>query len=357
MGADTENQRSGTSGGQPPEDERLDARSAVGARAVVRWATFGLGVSIALIALKAAAFGLTGSAAILSDALESCIHVVTSGFALFAVWLAAKPKDENHPYGHGKVEYFAAFTEGLLVALAGIAVIAISAQRLVDPQPLQRLDVGAALTALSALVCVGAGTALIRAGRRFESPTLEADGVHIRSDAVTSVGALVSTVLVRATGWLWLDSVAGILLGIVLVFSGARLVRRAVGGLMDEALPDVLERIAEVLLAQRRPGWVAPHACKVHRLGQSIHVDLHIVFPRFWALEDAHDASHTTEDALRAEFGERTEVMLHYEPCTPRSCTYCDAEDCPLREAAFRAALPWTGSTIARRNRPQPPKG
>ena len=147
-----------------------------------------------------------------------------------------------------------------------------------------------------------------------------------------------STVLVRATGWLWLDSVAGILLGIVLVFSGARLVRRAVGGLMDEALPDVLERIAEVLLAQRRPGWVAPHACKVHRLGQSIHVDLHIVFPRFWALEDAHDA-YTIEDALRAEFGERTEVMLHYEPCTPRSCTYCDAEDCPLRENAFRAAL------------------
>lgn len=339
---------------ESPRGHRASYRDAGAARKVVLWAALGLAVSIVLIAIKVAAFGLTGSAAILSDALESCIHIVTSGFALFAVWLAAQPQDENHPYGHGKVEYFAAFTEGCLVSLAGVAVIALSAHRLVEPQPLHRLDVGVALSLVSATICLVSGTALARAGRRYESPTLEADGVHIRSDAITSFGAFCATLIVMATGAIWVDSVAGIGLGIVLVLGGAKVVRRAVGGLMDEALPEVLARIADVLLEHRAPGWIAPHACKIHRLGQSIHIDLHLVFPRFWELERAHDTAHRVEDALRDEFGERTEVMLHYEPCTPKSCTYCDAEACPVRDAAFVRMLPWTGESIARRRRPGP---
>jgi cation diffusion facilitator family transporter len=323
-------------------------------RQVIRWAAFGLAVSIALIVLKFAAYAITGSAAMLSDALESGINVFTSGFALFAVWLSAQPKDANHPYGHGKIEYVAAAIEGVLIAAAGIGVLLVSVRRFVEPQSLERLDVGLVLTFVVACIALAAGTLLIRAGRRHESPTLEADGVHIRADAFTSFGAFGSTLVVHWTGLVWVDAAAAMLLGAVLVFSGIRVLRRSVGGLMDEAVPGLLDQIGEVLHEVREPGIIAPHAVKVHRLGQAIHIDLHLVLPRFWSLEHAHDVSHRAEDALREAFGTSSEVMLVYEPCTERSCSYCDLADCPIRGVPMVRTLPWTGATIARRNRPAP---
>lgn len=326
-------------------------------RRVIRWAAIGLGLSIALITLKFAAYALTGSAAILSDALESGINVVTSGFALFAVWLAAQPRDENHPYGHGKVEYVSAAIEGVLVATAGVGVVLVAVRRLVQPAPLANLDLGMALTVVVALIALVGGTALVAAGRRYESPTLEADGAHIRADAFTSFGAFFSTLLVHWTGLVWIDAVAAFLLGLLLVVSGVRVLRRGVGGLMDEAVPQLLDQIASVLLDTREPGIIAPHAVKVHRLGQFVHIDLHLVLPRFWALERGHDVSHRIEDALREQFGARTEVMLVYEPCTSQSCSYCDLEDCPVRAEPFARPLPWTGAQIAQRRRPGPVTG
>lgn len=323
-------------------------------RQVIRWAAFGLGISIALIVLKFAAYAITGSAAMLSDALESGINVFTSGFALFAVWLSAQPKDANHPYGHGKIEYVAAAIEGVLVAAAGIGVLLVAVRRLVEPQALERLDVGLILTFLVAWIALIAGTLLVRAGRAHESPTLEADGVHIRADAFTSFGAFVSTLLVHWTGLVWIDAAAAMALGAVLVVSGIRVLRRSVGGLMDEAVPGLLDQIGEVLVEVREPGIIAPHAVKVHRLGQAIHIDLHLVLPRFWSLERAHDVSHRAEDALRDAFGTSSEVMLVYEPCTERSCSYCDLAECPIRSTTFVARLPWTGERIARRHRPAP---
>ena len=319
----------------------------------LRWAVFGLIVSLVLMAIKLVGYLVTGSAAVLSDALESSIHIVTSGFALFAVWLSAQPGDHNHPYGHGKVEYLSAALEGVLVLAAGATVIGVGIKRLLVPIPLPALEVGAAIELVAAIVALAAGAALVTAGRRIDSPTIEADGAHIRSDAITSFGAFLGVVLVSITGKIWIDAVVAILLGLFLVKSGVGIVRSAVGGLMDEVNPALIEHIAATMLRVRHPGWIAPHAAKVHRLGQAFHLDLHLVFPRYWSLDQAHEASHEMQDALRREFDDRVEVMIHNEPCIDSNCRFCDVAECPIRVSPFGDDLRFGVTDITQRVRPE----
>lgn len=311
-------------------------------------------VSISLMFIKLLAYGLTGSAAVLSDALESTIHIVTSGFALFSVWLAAQPRDSNHPYGHGKVEYLSAAVEGTLVAVAGVGILVIAVQRLRHPETLARLDEGLVLSLIAGIVSFATGWLLIRAGKHHESPALEADGVHLRADAFTTAGGIVSLFLVRLTGLVWIDTAIAIILALWLLVNGFMVVRRAVGGLMDEAVPELLDRVAGVLNGSRAEGWVDPHNCKIQRLGQVVHIDMHLVLPRFWSLDDAHREAHHAEDAIRDDFGQGTEVMLVFEPCTRSSCKRCDVNDCPVRDAAFEGRITLTGELISRRYRAYP---
>ncbi len=327
------------------------------ARAAITWATVAFVTSSALILAKFGAWWVTESTAILSDALESIINVVTSGFALYAVWLSARPRDEDHPYGHGKVEYVSAAIEGALILSAAVAILVVAVPRFWRPSDLDRLDLGAALISVIGIVTLVMGTLIRNAGRRLESPTIEADGAHLRADAVTTFGVLVGVILVRFTGVVWLDPLTAVVVAGSLVFTGIRIMRTAVGGLMDEADPALLDEIGDTLARVRRPGWVTPHHAKVHRLGQAIHVDMHLVFPRYWSLSQAHDASEEIEAALQARFGERTEAMVHMEPCTDQSCTYCDAPQCPVRAAEFIARRRWDHTTIARTHRAQPLSG
>lgn len=321
-------------------------------RSSIRWAVFGLIASIVLIAIKLAGYFVTHSTAVLADALESCVHIVTSSVALFAVWLSAQPGDDNHPYGHGKVEYLSAGLEGILVLGTGIAIVVLSVWRLLNPIALPDLHLGALVELLAGVVAFAAGTALARAGRRNNSPTLEADGVHIRSDAYTSFAAFVGVGLAVVTGADWLDAAIALIVGVALTYTGGRVAREALGGIMDEANPELLTRIADVFRNVRSPGWIAPHAVKVHRLGQSIHIDMHVVFPYYWSLETAHDATHVLIDALRDEFGERTEPMIHAEACVPSNCGLCDVLDCKVRQSEFQGLPEWTPERIGRRQRP-----
>lgn len=305
-----------------------------------------------LMGIKLVGYLVTGSAAVLADALESSIHIVTSGFALFAVWLSSRPGDQNHPYGHGKVEYLSAALEGLLVLLTGAAIVGVGIKRLIAPVELPALEIGAAVELLAALIALAAGTALVRAGRAIDSPTIEADGVHIRADSMTSFGGMFGVILVAVTGHLWIDALVAILLGVFLLYSGAGVVRTAVGGLMDEVNPGLMEKIADTMLEVRVEGWITPHAAKVHRLGQAFHLDLHLVFPRYWSLADAHTASHEMQDALRARFDDRVEVMIHNEPCIDTNCQFCDVVSCPIRTAEFSGEFRYSAADIAQRTRP-----
>lgn len=307
---------------------------------------------------KLGIYWLTGSVAVLSDALESIVNIITSGFALFAVWLSREPRDQEHPYGHGRVEYLAELVEGLAVGVAGIAVLVVAISSGASMEQVEGGWIGVGLTALVALLSIVGGTAIVRAGARNNSSSLGADGAHIRADGITTAGTFLSLALVHLTGWVWIDVVVAGGIGVWLCVSAYRLIRSSTSALMDEANPELLDQIGAFLQSVREPGWLAPHETRVHRLGGHIHVDMHMVFPRFWTLERAHDVSNLLECQLEEAWQEEADLMLHMEPCTPFSCHYCDLPDCPVRSEAQTLSPIWTGEYIAshfRHGSPQDP--
>lgn len=316
-------------------------------RRTIGWGRFALCASIILMLAKMGVYVLTGSVAVLSDAIESVVNIATSSFALYAVWLAAQPRDRDHPYGHGRVEYLAEAGEGVAIVVAGLAILVVTFSRGPDSGEMSLTPLGIALVGVIGIVTFVAGTSIMGAGTRLRSPTLRADGEHIRADAITTFGAFIGVLLVYLTGQRWIDMLVAVVLGVWLTFTGVRLLLRASGSLMDAANPELLDGIGQTMEAVREPGWVAPHLARVHHLGQEIHVDLHMVFPRFWSLERAHDASVVLEKALDARYGDGTDLMLHMEACTPISCSYCDLEDCPVRSARFEGLAEWTGEYIS----------
>lgn len=321
----------------------------------MRWAIFSLVFSLLLTVAKWGAFWLTGSAAILSDAIESGVNILTSSFVIFAIWLSNQPRDADHPYGHGRVEYFSAGFEGALVLSAALSIAAVTIARMLGGEvALERLELGAALQLGIGVVTLLVGQRIVAAGREHQSPSIEADGVHIRSDAITTFGTFLGVVAVWWTGQRWLDAAVALLVAVWLAWSGAKVVREAVGGLMDEADPELLAQIGAALERVRQPGWIAPHHTKVHHLGRAVHIDLHMVFPAYWSLEQTHDVSEQIEAALVDTFGPRTEVMLHMESCTPDSCSYCDMPSCPIRQSPFEGRHEWTAEHVAAMHRPPP---
>lgn len=326
----------------------------------LRWGRLALLFSALLMGAKIAAYAYTGSLAVLSDALESIVNVVTSSFALFAVWLSGHPRDSEHPYGHGKVEYLAELAEGVAIGTAGIAILVVTGAR--SSNGLDAVEggwIGVGITAVIALATVFLGGLVRSAGKRLRSPSLAADGLHLQTDGITTVGTFLALAIVRATGWVWVDATVAVVLGLWLCWSAWRIMRSAAGGLMDEADPAELDRIAKAFAAVREPGWIAPHETKVHRLGGEVHVDMHMVFPRFWSLERAHDVATFLDRTLEDVYGSGADLALHMEACTPVSCSYCDYPDCPVRSAPQTETHEWTGDYIAapfRHGNPDDPK-
>ncbi|MBL6455404.1 cation transporter [Belnapia sp. T6] len=270
-------------------------------------------LAAAVLALKLVAWGLTGSVALLADALESVVNVAAALAALVAVHYAAMPADANHPYGHTKAEYFSAVLEGALIVIAAVAILhqawgAVWAPRAPD-QPALGLMVSAAATALNA----GWAAILTRQGRRARSPALLADARHLLADVVTSLGVLVGVGLVALTGRLWLDPLLAGLTALNILWSGGRLVRESVGGLMDEAVePGLLARI-RTAVAENGSGAIEAHDLRTRHAGQLTFIEFHLVVPGMMTVESAHDICDRIEAALRAEI-EGATITIHVEP-------------------------------------------
>ena len=310
-------------------------------------ARFSLLGGIAVLAGKFAAYTLTGSTAVLSDALESIVNVAAALVMLYSIRLAALPADRNHPYGHGKVEFFSAGVEGTLILAAGGLILVEATRELIRGPVLQRLDLGLLLIVALTVVNAGLGLFLIRAGRRTDSLALVADGRHLMTDVVTSVGVVAGLLAVRFTGWMILDPLVAILLAANILRTGAKLLREAVSSLMHEADPALLERIVGSLESSREPHWIDVHSLRAWRSGAVNHVDMHVVVPRYLDVEQLHrmdDQIHAV--ALQAVGGGDT--IVHFDPCRPRYCPGCLVEKCPVRssEPEQREAL-----TLARATR------
>lgn len=302
-------------------------------------------VGIVLLGAKFLAAALTGSAAILSDALESIINVVASGFALYSVIISARPPDRSHPYGHGKVESFSAGFEGALIILAACAILWEAVPGFLAPRPLAQLDLGIVLVLGTAVVNAVLGLFLMRSGKRTHSLALTADGKHLLTDVYTSVGVVIGLVLVQLTGWLILDPLTACLVAANILFSGAGLLRLSVSHLMDEADESVLRRIVETLQRIRRPEWIDLHHLRSWRSGDRHHIDFHLTLPRYWGLEQCHEVETAIEEQLVEDLGGQGEVMIHLDPCTPHHCPSCQMADCPVRASRFRKTPEWTVET------------
>ena len=299
-------------------------------------------VAIGLLWAKYMAYQLTGSTAVLSDALESIVNVVAAVFAIGSLLFSGRPADRNHPYGHGKIEFFSAVFEGGLIAFAAVVILYAAGRAFFRPPDLRELDLGLAITAGAGVVNAGLGWFLIRTGRRSRSLTLIADGQHVFSDFWTSLGVVVGLLLVKFTGIMWLDPLVAAIVGGNLAYTGLRLVRHAAGGLLDEEDTKLLGTLIKALDAYRLPGIIRIHHLRAIRAGRFSHIDAHLVVPEFWRVEQAHSLAETFEERVINACGVEGEIVFHIDPCHRAYCRQCDVMDCPVRVAPFVARPPHT---------------
>ncbi len=304
--------------------------------------TVSLLVSLALLVAKFQAYRLTGSTAILSDALESIVNVVAAVFAIGALVFAGRPADRNHPYGHGKMEFLSAAFEGGLIAFAAVLIVYEVAQSLLYGASLRDLDLGLAVVLGAGLVNLALGAYLVRAGRRHDSLTLVADGRHVMADFYTSAGIVVGLLLVRVTGLDWLDPLVAAVVALNLLWTGLGLVRQAAAGLLDEEDPELLNRLLDVLQPRLGQGVIRVHHLRAIRAGRFHHVDAHLVVPEFWSVERSHELAEELAEQVVKDLGVEGEMTLHTDPCHRIYCRMCDLEDCPIRRDLFLHRPPLT---------------
>ncbi len=276
-------------------------------------ALYSLLFGLLVLALKGLAYLLTGSVALLSDALESVVNVVAALAAYLALRVSAKPPDENHPFGHTKAEYFSAVFEGALVVLAAFSIAKEALPRLGRPTPLEGIGPGLWVSALAGGINLALALYLIREGRRHRSPALVADGRHLLSDVLTSLGVLLGVGLASRTGLWILDPLLALLVAANILLMGFRLVRDSVGGLMDEGLSGEERHRLEAALSHLPPGALEVHDLKTRRAGPRSFVELHLVVPGRMPVEEAHRLCDELEARLKKALP-GVEVTIHIEP-------------------------------------------
>lgn len=301
-----------------------------------------------LMAMKFAAYFLTHSESILTDALESIVNIAAGCFALYSLWLAAKPRDEDHPYGHGKIEFVAASFEGILIMVAGGSIVLKAINSLWAGNSLHNLDVGMVLIAITGVVNYIMGATLIRTGKQANSPTLVAEGKHLQSDTYSSLGLVAGLLAVRFSGYEKLDSIFAIVFGAWIAITGWRVLRHAIGGIMDEADYELLQSLVSHWNAHRQPNWIDIHNLRIIRYGSDIHIDCHLTVPHYFSVQQAHDELQALDDLAQQHFPEGVEIFIHTDPCIPESCRVCQRETCAVRQFAFEQPHDWTLDALMR---------
>jgi len=305
-------------------------------------------VSVALMLAKFSAYFITSSNFVLTDAAESIVNVVASAFAFFSIYIASQPRDENHPYGHGKVEFFSVFLEGALISIAGIGILFKSIYGLFYPQQIHELLIGALIIGITGAINGGLGYYMIHKGKQLKSITLDADGRHLLTDMVTSGGLVLGLLLIYFTGFVWLDSVLSVAVGLYICYSGYALIRKSVAGLMDETDFAVVNEIISVLNNERKPEWIDIHNLRAQKYGHELHLDCHMTLPNYFDLNRVHQEVALVDKLINEKAGVFTELFIHTDPCLPQCCHYCSMPNCPIRSEPKRLDIEWTMDNIIR---------
>lgn len=308
-----------------------------------RWiAAFG----IILFIGKIIAWKLTNSDAVFSDAMESIVNVISAFMGLYSLHLAAKPKDEDHPYGHGKVEFVTSGIEGALIAIAGIMIIYEGVHSLIVGKTLDKLDWGIAIIAATAVVNYLLGYISIKRGKAESSLVLISSGKHLQSDTITTLGVVMSLIVVYFTKIYWLDSVVALIFGAYIIFVGYKIVRKSLSGIMDEQDPEILNQIVQILESNRKTEWIDVHNMKIQQFGSSLHIDAHITLPWYYSLREAHKEMENVILLLAKNVKRNIEFNFHMDDCRTVSCPVCQIKDCPVRERDFVKRVEWTPENV-----------
>ncbi|WAC39606.1 cation diffusion facilitator family transporter [Pedobacter sp. SL55] len=304
--------------------------------------------SVVLMLAKFVAYFITNSNAILTDAAESIVNVLASGFAFYSIYLSTLPKDENHPYGHGKVEFFSAFVEGVLIGVAGVFILGKSIYSLFYGNTVSDLYDGALIIGATGIVNLIVGWYLIRTGKANKSLTLEADGKHLLTDAISSAGLVIGIIIIQLTQVLWLDSLISIILGLYILYNGYKLTRTSVGGLMDESNLELVEEVVAILQQNRQQSWIDIHNLRAQQYGADLHIDCHVTLPYYFDLNKVHHEISSIDKLINQSVSRQTELFIHADPCLPACCYYCKMENCAVRTEAFKGEINWNMENVTK---------
>lgn len=304
-------------------------------------------VGILLLVGKFTAYWLTGSVGILTDAMESIVNVVAGGLGLWSVWLSAKPRDENHPFGHGKVEMLTASVEGILIIVAGGLIIYEGVMKIITPEMPQKLDIGIAIIAAAGVANWLLGAWSVRVGKKSSSMALVSGGRHLQSDTYSTIGLVAGLVLLFLTDIAWIDGALALLFGGIIIWTGIDILRKTVRSLMDHSDLIDIERVVELVNDKRREAWIDIHDLRVISYGESIHLDCHLTVPWYYDIRRGHDECDALE-AILVEGLHPNEAMVsvHSDPCDARLCSVCVVEGCPERGDELRSQIAFSKKTL-----------
>jgi cation diffusion facilitator family transporter len=311
---------------------------------VQQWVAF---VSVGLLVVKIAAYLLTNSVAVLTDAMEGIVNIVAGFVGLYSLYISAKPRDEDHPYGHGKVEFVSAALEGTMIFVAGFVILFEAVKNLIYPEPIKQLDLGMVLIGATAIVNYSLGLVCLRIGRKNNSIALQASGQHLHSDTYSTIGLVVGLIIVYFTKIQWLDSVIAILFAGIIVRTGYTILRSSLAGIMDESDRELLIKMVGILNHNRRVNWIDLHNLRIIKYGHVLHLDCHLTVPWYLNVHEAHSEVEELTKLVRERFGPAVEFFVHTDGCLEFSCRICNKFECPVRQHSFERKLGWTVENIS----------
>lgn len=304
-------------------------------------------VGVLLFLIKVYAWYKTDSVAILTDALESTINVIAGFIGLYSLYLSSLPRDQNHPYGHGKVEFISASIEGALISIAGVVIIYEAINKLQYPNTVEQLDLGLILVAFTAVINYVLGFYAIKKGKKNNSLALIASGKHLQTDTYSTIGIIIGLIILYFTEVAWIDSVTALIFAGFIMYTGYKIVRESISGIMDETDELLLNEVVGFLNEERRPNWIDLHNLRIIKYGSTLHFDCHMTVPWYFNIEEGHKEVDALEDAVKNHFGDRIELFVHLDACKEYSCKICTKTDCPVRQHPLEEKVEWTIENVS----------
>lgn len=306
---------------------------------VQKWIT---ALSVFLFVAKIIAYYLTNSLSILSDALESIVNVVAGAIGLYSLFVAAKPSDEEHPYGHGKAEFISAAVEGTLIVAAGVLILYETAANVIKPAKIGKLDMGLIMVAITAVINYIAGSFCLSIGKKNRSLALQASGRHLQTDTYSTLAIIIGLVVMLLTKLYWVDKVVAFVMSLYIIYNGYKIIRASLAGIMDEQDMQLLQEIIDVLNKNRRVNWIDLHNFRIIKYGSHLHIDCHLTVPWYLNVHEAQGEIDTLISLITNQFGATIEFFVHTDGCMPFSCRLCNKFSCPVRQHAFEHKVEWT---------------